>query len=92
MTSTTTQRILALVDAGETDAAAIAKALTCSPGYVYRVLRSERPDRERKPHRRWSNMPEQIRALFKVNKDAARTAKLLKCSTAYVYRHVGDLM
>lgn len=87
MTSTTLERILALSDAGS-HPADIATALSVSPSYVYTILREHRPDRERKPRACTSNKPDQIRALFKVNKNAARTAKLLKCSRAYVYRHI----
>lgn len=77
--------ILARSDRGD-NAAAIAAALDVTPGYVYGILRRERPDRKRKPRRRTSKKPEQIHALAMAGANAKRIAKLLKCSKAYAYR------
>jgi transposase len=78
-------KILSRFDAG-TSAMAIATALGVSEGYVYGVLRRERPNRKRKPRRRTSQKPKQIQALAKAGADANRIAKMLGCSKAYVYR------
>lgn len=83
--------ILAASDAGEFPAA-IATRLGCSAGHVYGVLRQHRPGRARKPRRRTSEKPEQIRALYLQEIEPLRIAFLLQCSRAYVYRHLKGLL
>lgn len=77
--------ILTLCDRGQSPAE-IAAALGVSAGYVYKVLRDERPDRPRKSRRQTSEKPAQIRALAAREIAVPRIAFLLDCSTAYVYR------
>ena len=87
MTLSTRAHILSRSDRGES-VSAISLALGVTPGYVYGVLRVERPNRPRKARVRTSTKPERIRALAAIKTPAARIAKLVGCSKAYVYRHL----
>lgn len=83
MTDTLAQ-ILTLHDKG-TPVAAIATAAGVSPGYVYGILRSERPDRARSPRTRTSKKRQMIVGLL-ARHSVARVAFLCDCSHAYVYK------
>lgn len=87
MTTTTLSKILTRHDRGES-VAAIAKALSLSPGYIYGVLRRFRPQRARKPRTPTSDMPRMIVGLHKQKIKPARIAVVLGVSRAYVYRHL----
>lgn len=89
MTSRLAQ-ILAHHDAG-ISVAAIALACHVSPGYVYGILRSERPDRTRKARLRTSKTAPMIRGLHAQGHAPGRIAFLCRCSAAYVYRVIQDV-
>lgn len=86
MTSLPAQ-ILALHDAGS-HPDAIASRLAISTGYVYGILRRERPDRTRKPRERNSVLRLRILGLRECGIAPGRVVALLEkeCSKAYVYR------
>lgn len=81
--------ILQLADAG-TSVADIAAAVDLTPGRVYGILRTERPDRTRSPRTRTSKVPNKVRALAAKGTKPARIAFVLGCSRAYVYRILGE--
>lgn len=82
---TTLEGIVQLHDDGKT-ADEIAKLLHVSLGYVYSILRKERPNRERKEHRRTSEIPAEVVTMFEAGIKATQIAKRLKISRAYVYK------
>lgn len=84
MTHTCAQ-ILTLSDAGK-HPDEIAAALTLSPSTVYTVLRTQRPDRKRKPRAVTSELPCRIRWLAGRGHKPARIAVMLQVSRAYIYR------
>jgi CRP-like cAMP-binding protein len=88
---TTREQVLILHDDGTT-APQIAEALGVTPGYVFGILRDERPNR---PHgnrgRRKSELRVAIRFHSTVEQMApARIAEKLGVSRAYVYRILGE--
>lgn len=88
---TTRAAILERHDAGQ-DVLTISRALSVTPGYVFGILRSERPNR---PHgnrgRRKSELRVAIRFHSTVEQMApARIAEKLGTSRAYVYRILGE--
>lgn len=90
-TQTTRAAILARHDKGES-VATISRALSVTPGYVFGILRDERPDR---PHgnrgRRKSELRVAIRFHSTVEQMApARIAEKLGVSRAYVYRILSE--
>jgi len=64
----------------------IAADVGLSLGYIYGILRRERPKRERKPRERTSQMPAAVLGLYKRGIKPARIAALKGVSRAYVYR------
>jgi hypothetical protein len=87
--TTSPAQILALHDAGQT-VSAIASSANVSQGYVYALLRAERPERKRAPRTRTSEVPAKIRFLSEQGIGAARVAVLLGVSRAYVYRVISE--
>lgn len=85
MNSARTQSILSLADQSE-PVSAIADACRVSPGYVYGVLRTYRPNRTRKPRTRTSEKRKLILGLLARGHLAPRVAVLAQVSNAYVYR------
>lgn len=83
MTQTTLSRILTRHDRGE-PVAAISAALDLSAGYVYGVLRRERPKRARKPRELTSDMPRMIRGLAAQRIRPSRIAVVLGITRQYV--------
>lgn len=81
--------ILERHDAKET-VAAIARAESLSPGYVYGILREHRPERKRAKRTRTSEKPAQIRYLASQGIAAVRIAVLLSVSKAYVYKSLEE--
>ena len=79
--------ILLRNDAGEPPAT-IAAAEAVSLGYVYGVLRSERPDRKRKARVTTSDKGRQIRGLAADGHKPKRIAFLCDVSRQYVYREL----
>lgn len=80
-------QILKRADKGES-VAAIATALSVSPGYVYGILREHRPNRPRKARERTSDRPRIIAGLAAQGMAAGRIAKVLGISRAYAHRHM----
>ncbi len=80
--------ILKRHDAGEL-VEAIAKAESCTPGYVYGILRRERPKRKRKPRASTSELVPKIRGMAQTIKPA-RIAELIGCSRAYVHKVLSE--
>lgn len=76
--------ILSLSDAGQS-VAAVSRAVSVSPGYVYGVLREHRPDRQRKPRERTSAKRRLILGLLAQGVQPPRVAFLAQVSPAYVY-------
>lgn len=66
----------------------IAEALDVTPGRVYAVLRQHRPNRKRKPRRRTSEKPAQIRALAAKGIKQGRIADLLDVTRQYVSKEL----
>lgn len=58
--------------------------------YVYATLREYRPKRKRKPRRRTSAKPDQVKALHKIDTAASEIARLLDVTPAYVYRILAE--
>jgi hypothetical protein len=83
MTPTTREQILSLCDAGEPPGT-IAASVQVSPGYVYSVLRSDRPGRPRVRRSCTSSIPDKVRALRAIGTKQARIAQLLGISRQYV--------
>ena len=85
MTNPTHTQILAFYDAVP-DPAVVARALPCSLGTVYAVLRHYRPGRQRKARPVKSGKKVQILGLVARGHKVARVAELVGCSRAYCYR------
>jgi hypothetical protein len=83
----TVSKILILADR-KMSVEQIAALVSKSAGYVYSVLRTERPDRPRKVHKTRSDLPRKIAALHLAGKEAVAIAGKLGVSRAYVYRHL----
>lgn len=84
-------RVLQLSDSGAPPDA-IAAALSVSTGYVYGILRRERPDRPRKARTRDSALRAKIVGLAGCGIARTRIVALLEneCSKAYVYRILSE--
>lgn len=81
--TTTLDKILTRADRGE-PVTKIADALSLSPGYIYGVLRAERPKRQRKARETTSDMPRMIRGLQRAGLKPARIAVVLGITRQYV--------
>lgn len=83
--------ILKLHDSGK-HAPEIATLLDVSKGYVYGILREDRPKRKRKPRDRTSRLREMILGLHNQGIPPARIAFLLQrsCKRQYVYRVLSE--
>jgi hypothetical protein len=81
--------ILSRFDAGDAPDA-ISRALPCSLGTVYAVLRRHRPGRHRKARARPVGKREQILGLVARGHKVARVAELVRVSRAYCYRVLGE--
>lgn len=90
-TPTIRTHILKLYDSGKY-APEIATLLDVSKGYVYGILREERPKRKRKPRDKTSRLREMILGLHDQGIPPARIAFLLQrsCTRQYVYRVIAD--
>ncbi len=89
MTTSPKDKILTRHDRGES-VATIADALSLSPGYIYGVLRRERPKRQRKARETTSDMPRMIVGLHKQKIKPARIAVVLGVSRQYVHRVLSE--
>ena len=91
MTQTTRSAILARHDKGES-VPVISQALDVTPGYVYGILREDRPKRKRKVRARTSELRTLIRGLAAQGIEPARIVFLMqeKCARQYVYRILGE--
>ncbi len=83
MTTTPVSKILTRHDRGES-VATIAAALSLSPGYIYGVLRRERPKRQRKARVTTSDLPRMIVGLHRQKIKPARIAVVLGITRQYV--------
>lgn len=91
MTNPTHLQILAFYDVlHEKDPAVVARALPCSLGTVYAVLRHHRPGRKRKARPVKSGKKVQILGLVALGHKVARVAELVGCSRAYCYRVLAE--
>lgn len=84
-----TPTILALADAGESPSA-ISRAVPCSLGYVYGVLRANRAGRARAKRTRTSEVPRKVVGLAAAGIGVDRIAVLLQISKAYAYRILAE--
>lgn len=82
-------QILSLHDAGS-DVATISRDIQRSTGYVYGVLRRERPNRTRKARTATSDTPRMVRGLAAQGIVVERIAVLCGCSKQYVYRILAE--
>lgn len=84
-------QILAFYDAlQDKDPAVVARALPCSLGTVYAVLRHYRPGRKRKARPKTSGKKVQILGLVARGHKVARVAELVQVSRTYVYRVIAE--
>lgn len=83
---TTREQVLALHDKGK-HVPAISAELGVTPGYVYGILREDRPKRKRKVRERTSELRTMILGLRAQGIEPARIAFLMqkKCKRQYVY-------
>ena len=83
--------ILTRSDAGE-HPAAIAAALSVTPGYIYGILRTERPRRPRKAREKKSELRRMIVGLRAAGIPPVRVAFLLQhsCTRAWVYKILSE--
>jgi IS30 family transposase len=91
VTTTKREQILTRSDAGES-VAAISGALDVTPGYVYGVLRTERPRRARKVRDKTSELRRMVLGLAAQKIPPARIAFLLQrsCKRQYIYRILAE--
>lgn len=89
MTTPLLPDILARADRGES-AEAIAAASGLSVGYIYGILRRERPDLPRKRRAATSKVPATVRGMAATGIKAPRIAELLSIKRQYVYRILAE--